>query len=130
MNNEKIQLENVVNCVGSVELWLGRLLKEMQDTIRTILASMAVSLNDPEFSFHEEFPSFCGQAGVIGVQLLWTKDAEYALRKCRTDKTIMKRTNQKFLTLLNFFIDLTVKDLSKLDRIRFETMVTIHVHQR
>uniref|UniRef100_A0A1A9WR67 AAA+ ATPase domain-containing protein n=1 Tax=Glossina brevipalpis TaxID=37001 RepID=A0A1A9WR67_9MUSC len=129
-NNEKVPLENAVQCSGSVELWLNRLLKEMQDTMRTVLAGMATSLNDPEFNFAEEFPSFCGQAGVIGVQLLWTRDAEYALRKCRTDKTIMKRTNAKFLTLLNHFIDLTVKDLNKLDRIRFETMVTIHVHQR
>ncbi|KAH8266313.1 hypothetical protein KR038_003269, partial [Drosophila bunnanda] len=130
MNKEKVKFENTVQCLGSVEIWLGRLLKEMQDTMRTILASMSVSLNDPEFNFAEEFPSFCGQAGVVGVQLLWTKDAEYALRKCRTDKTIMKRTNNKFLVLLNFFIDLTVKDLTSLDRIRFETMVTIHVHQR
>ncbi|KAI8124809.1 axonemal, Dynein heavy chain 8 [Lucilia cuprina] len=129
-NHEKIVLENPVQCVGSVEIWLNRLLKEMQDTMRTILAGMAVSLNDPEFNFAEEFPSFCGQAGIIGVQLYWTKDAEYALRKCRTDKTIMKRTNTKFLNLLNHFIDLTVKDLTALDRIRFETMVTIHVHQR
>ncbi|XP_026846872.1 dynein heavy chain 8, axonemal [Drosophila persimilis] len=130
MNREKVKFENTVQCAGSVELWLGRLLKEMQDTMKTVLASMAVSLNDPEFNFAEEFPTFCGQAGVIGVQLLWTKDSEYALRKCRTDKTIMKRTNNKFLVLLNFFIDLTVKDLTSLDRIRFETMVTIHVHQR
>ncbi|XP_013102946.2 dynein axonemal heavy chain 8 [Stomoxys calcitrans] len=129
-NHEKIMLENSVQCTGSVELWLNGLLKEMQDTMRTVLAGMAVSLNDPEFNFAETFPSFCGQASIIGVQLLWTRDAEYALRKCRSDKSIMKRTNTKFLNLLNHFIDLTVKDLSPLDRIRFETMVTIHVHQR
>lgn len=42
----------------------------------------------------------------------------------------MKITNAKFLDLLNALIDLTSKDLSKRDRIRYETMVTIHVHQR
>ncbi|XP_055849438.1 dynein axonemal heavy chain 8 [Episyrphus balteatus] len=129
-NGEKVMLENAVQCSGGVELWLGKLLKEMQDSMRTVLAGMALSLRDPEFNFAEEFPSFCGQAGLLGVQLLWTKEAEFALRKCRTDKTIMKRTNTRFLNLLNHFIDLTVKDLTKLDRIRFETMVTIHVHQR
>jgi len=61
---------------------------------------------------------------------LWTKDAEIALRKSRTDRNIMKKTNQSFLDLLNNFIELTIKDLTKLERIRFETMVTIHVHQR
>lgn len=130
MNNEKVPFETPVTCSGSVELWLGKLLKEMQDTMRTILASIAQSLNDPEFIFVEEFPAYCGQVGLVGVQLLWTRDSEYALRKCRTDRVIMKRTNAKFLNLLNYFIDLTVKDLTKLDRVRFETMVTIHVHQR
>lgn len=42
----------------------------------------------------------------------------------------MKKYNQRFLDLLNGFIELTVKDLTKLDRIKYETMVTIHVHQR
>lgn len=42
----------------------------------------------------------------------------------------MKKYNQRFLDLLNGFIELTVKDLTKLERIKFETMVTIHVHQR
>lgn len=42
----------------------------------------------------------------------------------------MKKTNQWFLDLLNQFIELTIKDLTVLERIRFETMVTIHVHQR
>lgn len=129
-NAEKVGLENDVQCQGGVEGWLGKLLKEMQDSMRTILAGMANCLIDPEFNFGFEFPSFCGQAGLIGVQLLWTMESEIALKKCRVDRTIMKRTNTRFLNLLNYFIDLTVKDLSKLDRIRFETMVTIHVHQR
>lgn len=42
----------------------------------------------------------------------------------------MKKTNQWFLDLLNQLIELTVKDLTALQRVRFETMVTIHVHQR
>lgn len=42
----------------------------------------------------------------------------------------MKKYNQRFLDLLNGFIELTVKDLTKLERIKYETMVTIHVHQR
>lgn len=64
------------------------------------------------------------------MQLLWTIQSELALRKSRTDPIIMKRTNQFFLDLLNQFIELTIMDLTALERIRFETMVTIHVHQR
>lgn len=70
------------------------------------------------------------QAGLLGIQLLWTKEAEVAIKRAKVDKLIMKFTNQRFLNLLNALIDLTSKDLSKIDRIRYETMVTIHVHQR
>lgn len=41
----------------------------------------------------------------------------------------MRKTNQQFLDLLNEFIELTLTDLTKLQRIKYETMVTIHVHQ-
>lgn len=73
---------------------------------------------------------FLFQAGLIGIQLLWTKEAEIALKRARFDRILMKITNQRFLDLLNSLIDLTSKDLTKMQRIRFETMVTIHVHQR
>lgn len=42
----------------------------------------------------------------------------------------MKKYNQRFLDILNGLIELTVKDLNKLDRIKYEAMITIHVHQR
>lgn len=64
------------------------------------------------------------------MQILWTSDAEYALKKARADKFIMRITNQKNLDLLNGLIDQTVTDLAPLDRTRVETMITIHVHQR
>lgn len=41
----------------------------------------------------------------------------------------MQKTNQGFLDLLNEFIELTLTDLTKLQRVKYETMVTIHVHQ-
>lgn len=64
------------------------------------------------------------------MQILWTSDAEYALKKSRVDRFIMRATNQKFLDLLNGLIDQTVKELVPLDRTLIETMITIHVHQR
>lgn len=61
--------------------------------------------------------------------MLWTRDAEEALEIANYDKDIMVFTKKKFLSLLSVLIKKTTDDLSKFDRVKFETLVTIHVHQ-
>lgn len=68
--------------------------------------------------------------GLLGLQVLWTRDSEIAVTTFKRDKNIMKRTNQWFLDLLNSLIEVTVKDLTKYTRLKYEALITIHVHQR
>ena len=42
----------------------------------------------------------------------------------------MRRTNQWFLDLLIRLIEVTVKDLTSYMRLKYEALITIHVHQR
>lgn len=62
--------------------------------------------------------------------MLWTGEAENALKESKKNSTIMRKTNDYFLKVLNVLIDQTTKDLTKYERVRYETLVTIHVHQR
>lgn len=62
--------------------------------------------------------------------MLWTRDAELALQNARVDKKAMQNTNLKFIEILNTLIDVTTQELTKIERTKYETLVTIHVHQK
>lgn len=68
--------------------------------------------------------------GLVGIQLLWTLYTENAIKNAVTKKMIMKQTNTHFIAFLNILIDSTTKNLTKMERIKYDTLITIHVHQR
>lgn len=129
-NGERIDVSAPVQCIGLVENWIGKLLESVLDTMKDILGNVGMKINDSKFDYKTQLSLYCAQAQMICIQLIWTKDVEYALSNCVNDRRIMKIKNLETQDMLDFLVDQTVKDLTKLERICSETLVTIHVHQR
>ena len=125
---ERVPLSKPMLATGNVEVWLGTLLKSMQITVNDIIREAAARVNElPLQKFMDEYPA---QIGLLGLQIQWTSMCEEALTLSKSDKKKMGATMQRITDILNTLIEVTTRELSKMDRVKYETLITIQVHHR
>ncbi|VDL90310.1 unnamed protein product [Schistocephalus solidus] len=129
-DGEDLPLQPTVECMGPVEIWLGQLLLCARESLLDRIRTSHLMLSDPELDllrFFEENPS---QLGILGIQMIWTHDATEALDEAKENPKLMVDTNRNFLLLLELLISQTTRPLSKYARTKYETLITIHLHQK
>ena len=127
---EIVQLERPVRAEGSVEVWLTNLLVMSHESVHGVIRNCYQYVNDSQFSMLEMIQKFQAQFCILGIQMIWTKEAENALSLCKQEKRIMSDTNGKFLDILNLLIAQTTRNLDKIERKKYEILITVHMHQR
>lgn len=71
-----------------MEIWLGQLLNGIRKTIHTIIREASVAISDSGFKLYDFQAMFPAQIGLLGIQMIWTRDAENALNCTKTDKKV------------------------------------------
>jgi dynein heavy chain len=131
---EEIQFANPVVAKGNIEEWLAKMKTEQQYTMKELCrkcAEDADTLTTQPVEAHRHFvDDSCPQYALLGIQLTWTAECTTAFENLKTKKTaindVCKRAAEVLLELSSWCLE----DLSKMIRTKYETLITIQVHQR
>ncbi|CAF1397791.1 unnamed protein product [Rotaria sordida] len=129
-DDEKIPFYKDVIAKGQVEEWLNDFIRTHQKTIHQYIRYSIEKMTYEDFDLYKFIEQEIAQLGLLIVQIIWTKRSEKALQESIINKNLMNETNKYFLDILNQFIDKTTFDLTKYQRLKYETLITIHLHQR
>ncbi|CAH8622829.1 unnamed protein product [Heterobilharzia americana] len=127
---EVLELEHPLKAEGHVEIWLNKLLKEVQYSLHQIIREGYKAAMEEEVNILEFLSTFPAQVGLLGIQFIWTRDSTNALKEAKYNKKIMQKTDHEFGRLLNLLIQQTTRNLSPVERTKLETLITIHLHQK
>ncbi len=72
-----------------MEVWLGQLLAGVRQTLHAIIRQAHLAISDPVLKILEFQCAFPAQVGLLGIQMIWTRDAEEALVLSKSDKKVL-----------------------------------------
>jgi len=132
--HEVIPFSNNVRAVGNIEDWLVELQKKMQLTMKDITRQCSGDLQVVAQNLSELrrfVDNYISQFALLGIQILWTTDMQIALESIRGNKKAMPACLERQSKILSEMSTWCLGNLgSANNRIKIETLVTIHVHAR
>ena len=77
---EVVSLDRAVRAEGSVEIWLMQLLTTAKESLNSIIRNGYHIITDTSFDMLEFIKKYQAQVGILGIQMIWTRDSETALQ--------------------------------------------------
>ena len=132
---EEIPFANPINAVGNIEEWLAKMKVEQQYTMKEICRSCAEQSDELMTAGVDALRSFVDglppQYALLGIQLTWTQYSIDAFEKSRTQKNAVSELVVQQTTLLTEMSSWCLEEIpTKMQRTKYETLITIQVHQR
>lgn len=88
---------------------------------------------NPDLGYIEQkIMEYQASVALLGIQIIWTVNTEEAINKPSKDKTSEMDKKRKIIwNIMDMLSKLCLSDIkSKVQRLKIETLVTVHVHQR
>ncbi|CAK4776251.1 unnamed protein product [Aphanomyces euteiches] len=123
----------VIAAGTAVEVWLHDLLLVMQSTLRRIIqdAVEGTAAWGLEVARHMWVMDYPAQLSLLGSQIVWTEESEKALEEMEGgQEDALKKYYDVCNARLDDLIKLAQGELTKLDRLKIITVITVDVHAR
>eukprot|EP00002_Diphylleia_rotans_P022931 TRINITY_DN4501_c0_g1_i3.p1 TRINITY_DN4501_c0_g1~~TRINITY_DN4501_c0_g1_i3.p1 ORF type:complete len:4513 (-),score=1142.54 TRINITY_DN4501_c0_g1_i3:360-11993(-) len=127
--SEYIPFQTNVIADGPVEMWLTQIEIAMRNTLRRLLLACFTSLKK---SKREKWiKEWAGQLLITAGQVQWTMDTFKAVADMeKGEKNALKQLKKKQVSLLNKMSDMVRGQLTKIQRLKLNALLTIEVHAR
>ncbi|CAG9828907.1 unnamed protein product [Diabrotica balteata] len=131
-DGEFIEFSKAFFMEGPSEEWLGRLETAMQVTLKTAFKPIRSDLKKNLNKRDRWLMNNCGQLCNACSLIQWTTDCTRALvhSKILESKKPLKRLRKKQNQVLNKLSELSRKELTKLQRLKTNALITIEIHSR
>ncbi|XP_025195967.1 dynein heavy chain 2, axonemal [Melanaphis sacchari] len=131
-DGEYVPFTSRVKCIGPVENWLSTVETIMRETLRHKLAIVLEALKKNLKTRDKWILKWPGQLCITASQIYWTAQCTLALLQSKNtgNSKPLKKLRKKQKKMLSKFSDAIRGDLTKIDRLKIVSLVTIEIHAK